>query len=231
MSETVDEIALRLNNIPFTQHAVLNVAKLVYMQKNSRLRDAVLACDIINIDGMGLVWAGRLLGFDVPERVTGIDLFFKLLDLASERGDSVFLLGARQQVVEQAVKNIREDFPELKVAGYHHGYFWEYELDVVNLIRSSGAKFLFVGISSPAKEEFINRWREKLGVRFAMGVGGTFDIVAGITKRAPMWMQRNGLEWFHRLVQDPKRMWKRYLITNIKFALLLTKEILNNSSN
>ena len=114
--------------------------------------------------------------------------------------------------------------PELKIAGVHHGYFWQNEQEVVELIKQSGARLLFVAITSPKKENFINKWRDQLGVDFVMGVGGTFDVVAGKVNRAPVWMQNAGLEWFYRVLQEPGRMWKRYLLTNSTFAWLLFKE-------
>ena len=224
MDETIQEISSRMDAGIFTQHVVVNVAKIVNMGKDPALRKAVVGCDIINIDGMGVVWGARLQGHPVPERVAGIDLFFRLLKLSIERGESVFLLGARSEVVEQAVRNLQARYPALRIAGWHHGYFWEDEQAVVEAIHESGASMLFVAITSPKKEQFIHRWRNQLGVKFAMGVGGTFDIVAGRTRRAPKWMQRCGLEWLYRVWQEPKRMWKRYLVTNSLFVYLLVKE-------
>jgi len=227
MGETLDEISRRLDDGKFTQHVVVNVAKLVRLQNESVLRDSVVVCDIINVDGMEIVWGAGFLGVDIPERVAGIDLFSNLLHLAFERGDSVFLLGARPEVIEKTVKNIQEDYPKLQIAGWNHGYFGDNEKEVVDIIRYSGAKLLFDGISSPKKEQFINKWREQLGVKFVMGVGGTFDVMAGITKRAPVWMQNAGLEWLYRVIQEPRRMWKRYLVTNSKFIWMLVKEKMN----
>ena len=221
--QTLQEISRRLDDEEFTQHVVVNVAKVVNMRTDEGLREAVNGCDIINIDGMGVVWGARLLGINVSERVAGVDLFFSLLELASERGESVFFLGARENVVNEAVRRIQKNYPLLKIAGWHHGYFWDDEETVVNQIADSGATMLFVAITSPKKEQFIHRWRDRLGVKFAMGVGGTFDIVAGKTRRAPVWMQRAGLEWFFRVMQEPGRMWKRYLVTNSKFIWLLIR--------
>jgi N-acetylglucosaminyldiphosphoundecaprenol N-acetyl-beta-D-mannosaminyltransferase len=223
MEETLARITDRLDRGLFTQHAVVNVAKLVNMQTDDRLRESVLSCDLINVDGMGIVWGARFLRFDVPERVAGIDLFTRLLAVAEERGWSVFLLGARDDVVQETASRIANERPKLKIAGWHHGYFWDNEEAVVDRIRSSGANLLFVAITSPRKEQFINRWRDRLGVRFAMGVGGSFDVVAGKTRRAPRWMQDSGLEWFYRLAQEPRRMAKRYLVTNAKFAWMLAR--------
>lgn len=224
MAQTVNVIAERIAAGQFTQHVVVNVAKLVNMQSDPTLKDSVASCDIINIDGMGVVWGARLCGHEVPERVAGVDLFLQLLNTSATKGFSVFFLGARPEIVEQMTSNMLVKFPGLQVAGFHHGYFWEDEESVVNMISDSGADLLFVAITSPKKENFINRWKDRLGVRFVMGVGGTFDVMAGKTKRAPEWMQQWGLEWLYRVIQEPRRMWKRYLITNSKYLLYLVRE-------
>ncbi len=223
MSETVDEIFSRLKYGLFTQHVVINAAKLINMDRDKSLRESVEGSDIINIDGMSIVWGARFLGHDVKERVAGCDLFYALLDRAQEEGEPVFLLGAKPAVVEKAVANLIIKYPELNIAGFHHGYFWDDEEAVVKEIAKSGAKLLFVAITSPKKEKFIHRWQQELGVNFVMGVGGTFDIAAGISKRAPLFMQKHGMEWLYRLIQEPRRMWKRYLVTNTLFAVKLLK--------
>jgi len=197
------------------------------MRSDLALRDAVNSCDLVNIDGTGVVWGARLLGHRVPERVAGIDLFWALLDWASTHNESVFLLGAKEEVIRDTVIALEESHPNLHIAGSHNGYFWDDEEVVVKQIRESGASMLFVAITSPKKEIFINKWKEQLGVCFAMGVGGTFDIVAGRSRRAPLWMQKSGLEWFYRILQEPRRMWKRYLVTNTIFAWLLVKALLS----
>ncbi|WP_208636766.1 WecB/TagA/CpsF family glycosyltransferase [Caballeronia ptereochthonis] len=223
MDETVEWIGRRIEKRQFTQHVVVNVAKLVNAQSDRKLAESVRACDIVNIDGMGVVWGARLLGFGVPERVAGVDLFARLLALAAQRGLPIFLLGAKPEIVEEVARRSTEANPGLRIAGFHHGYFWDDERAVVERIRASGARLLFVAITSPKKENFINRWRDELGADFVMGVGGTFDVVAGKVKRAPPWMQRAGLEWLYRVVQEPRRMWRRYLVTNSKFSLMLAK--------
>jgi N-acetylglucosaminyldiphosphoundecaprenol N-acetyl-beta-D-mannosaminyltransferase len=224
MKESLSEILSRVARGEFTQHVVVNVAKLVNSREDPKLKESIEACDLINVDGMGVVWGGRFLGHDIPERVAGIDLFFALLRACEERGYPVYFLGAKQEILEEAVLRLRRQYPGLRVAGSHHGYFWDDEAAVVEDIRNSGAFLLFVAITSPKKEVFINKWRDKLGIRFAMGVGGTFDVVAGFAERAPLWMQKAGLEWFYRLLQEPGRMWKRYLSTNAKFLWLVARE-------
>jgi N-acetylglucosaminyldiphosphoundecaprenol N-acetyl-beta-D-mannosaminyltransferase len=223
MAETVEAIREAVVARRFTQHVVVNVAKLVNMRRDAQLNESVRSCDIINIDGMGVVLGARFLGHDVPERVAGVDLFHELLAMSAREGLSVYLLGAKDEVVAATASKVQALYPGLKVAGYHHGYFWNDEAAMVEKIRASGAQLLFVAITSPKKENFINRWRDQLGVTFVMGVGGTFDVVAGKVKRAPLWMQKSGLEWFYRVVQEPGRMWKRYLVTNSLFAMMLLK--------
>ena len=224
MDETVELIRERLDAGRFTQHVVVNVAKVVNMRDDPELRASVRNCDIINIDGMGVVWGARAMGHSVQERVAGVDLFHRLVAMSAQRGYSIYLLGATEEVVALTAANLRAAHPRLNIAGFHHGYFWDDEESVVDAIQASGARLLFVAITSPKKENFINRWRDRLGVDFVMGVGGTFDIVAGKTLRAPLWMQNTGLEWFYRVLQEPGRMWKRYLYTNSRYAWLLVRE-------
>jgi len=224
MTETVDLIKSRISDKQFTQHVVVNVAKIVNMRKDRALSESVTECDIINIDGMGVVWGARFLGHQVPERVAGVDLFHSLNAMAEEESFPVFYLGAEEHIVQETAVRMQKNHPNLTIAGTHHGYFWDDEESVVQLIKQSGARLLFVAITSPKKENFINKWRDQLGVDFVMGVGGTFDVVAGKVNRAPSWMQNFGLEWLYRVIQEPRRMWKRYLVTNSKFAWLLLKE-------
>lgn len=224
MQETVSFIESRIERKQFLQHVVVNVAKIVNMQKDPVLAKSVKACEVINIDGMGVVFGARFLGHEVPERVAGVDLFHELLAMSAKRDFPVFLLGATEEVVSKTVEVVKTQNPNLTIAGYNDGYFWDDEEAVVTKIRESGAKLLFVAITSPKKENFINKWQNKLGADFVMGVGGTFDVVAGKVKRAPQWMQNAGLEWLYRVIQEPRRMWKRYLITNSKFAYLLLKD-------
>lgn len=231
MKETVEEIRRRLESNTFTQHVVVNVAKIVNSRKDPVLRNAILDCDIINIDGMGVVWGARFIGLNIPERVSGIDLFHQLLAMAAKQNFPVFLLGAKPVVVNKTAEMLKKQYPSLIIAGFHHGYFWDDEQAMVNKIRESGTKLLFVAITSPKKENFINQWQEQLAVDFVMGVGGTFDVVSGGVKRAPVWMQNNGLEWLYRVIQEPRRMWKRYLHTNTVFAWLLLKEKFRLLSN
>ena len=223
ISETIDCIKKRVEGHVFTQHVVVNVAKLVHMQSNRDLAQSIQNCDVINIDGMGVVWAARILGYSVPERVAGVDLFERLVEMAASSQLPVYFLGATDAVVEQTANILMKRYPALRIAGFSNGYFWGDEQATVEKIKRSGARLLFVAISSPKKEVFIDRWKNELGVDFVMGVGGTFDVVAGKVSRAPKWMQRAGMEWVYRVIQEPRRMWRRYLFTNAQFLILLAK--------
>jgi len=225
MGETLDKIESIIKGKTPRQHVVINVAKLVDMHRDNKLKEIISACDIINVDGMPIVWASKLLGTPLPERVAGVDLFQELIKLSSQKGYRPFFFGARQWVVGKVVEEFKKKYPNLNVAGYRNGYFKESEeRSIAEMINNSHADILFVGFSSPIKEKFLNRWMSTMEVPFCMGVGGSFDIVAGRTKRAPLWVQNYGLEWLYRLLQEPRRMWKRYATTNPVFIWMVIKE-------
>lgn len=203
------------------QHVCLNAAKVVELERTPELARAISACDLVNVDGQAVVWASGLLHHPVPERVAGVDLFERLLAEAAEHGLRVYLLGARQEVVEAVRTRARELHPTIEVVGARSGYWSDdQESDVVAEVAASHADLLFLAIPSPRKELFLGEYGEALGVPFRMGVGGSFDVFVGVTKRAPKWMQRSGLEWSYRLLQEPRRMFKRYLVGNGAFVLL-----------
>jgi N-acetylglucosaminyldiphosphoundecaprenol N-acetyl-beta-D-mannosaminyltransferase len=177
-------------------------------------------------DGMAVVWASRLLGRPLPERVSGIDLFTNLLEAAGERGESVYILGAKQDVLDRVIKIIHKRYPGVTVAGARHGYFSnEDEPAIAEAIRQAGADYLFLGMTTPKKEQFIGRWGATMGVKVCHGVGGSLDVMAGEVKRAPERWQKLGLEWLYRVCQEPRRLWKRYLVTNTLFLGLLVREL------
>jgi len=225
MPETVDFIEKIIYERTPRQHVVVNVAKIVAMQKDAELRRIINACHMVNADGMPIVWASRILGQPLPGRVAGVELFHCLVELCAEKGYRPFFFGAREWVVAKVVEIFQQKYPALQVAGFRDGYYSENEApDIANMIKESQAHILFVGFSTPMKEKFLNKWMGTMQVPFCMGVGGSFDIVAGLTKRAPVWMQRYGLEWFYRLIQEPRRMWSRYATTNPLFIWMTLKE-------
>lgn len=208
------------------QHVAVNVAKIVALRDDPHLRAIVERCDLVSVDGQPVVWASRLLGDRLPERVAGIDLMFRLLELAQERGYRVYVLGAKQEVLETAVTRLAERYPRLTVAGFHHGYFADEDsAEVCEAVRAVEPHILLVAMSSPRKEYWLAEHAADLGVPFSMGVGGSIDVVAGLTRRAPGFMQRLGLEWFYRFLQEPLRLGPRYLRTNARFAALLARQL------
>ena len=226
MQETLQIIDSAIKEGKHIHHTVVNAAKIVKMQEDKELYESVISADIINADGMAVVWASRLLGKPLPERVTGIDLMQELIKLAYKRGYKIFFFGAREEVVKKVVEKYSKEYSTDIIAGYRNGYYSKEEEPLIaKQIAESGANILFVAISSPKKEKFLYKYKDVLKkVNFIMGVGGSFDVIAGKVKRAPKWMQKCGLEWFYRFLQEPKRMWKRYLIGNAKFIILVLKE-------
>jgi N-acetylglucosaminyldiphosphoundecaprenol N-acetyl-beta-D-mannosaminyltransferase len=226
---TMEETLQRIDGFIKTglphQHVVVNVDKLVKANRDEELRSIINGCALINADGMPVVWASRLLGKGLKERVAGIDLFEALMERASETGWRVFLLGAKEEVVSEVNKLYSLKYPSLTIAGYRNGYWrQEQEAGVVEQIKSARPDLLFVAISSPKKEQFLGHYQAELKVPFAMGVGGTFDVAIGKVKRAPRWMQKSGLEWFYRFMQEPRRMFRRYFVDDMAFLWLLVKE-------
>jgi len=228
MEETVEKAADAMRSRVRLQHVALNVAKFVNMRKDPVLHDDVVNSDLVGIDGMGIVLAARLVGLPVKERVAGIDLFKEVLRVCAKEGFRPFLLGATQEVLEKAASEIQVEFPSIQFAGLRNGYFrQDQEAEIVEQIIASKADCLFIGMPTPRKERFLARHRDRLGVPFIMGVGGSFDVFAGYVSRAPKLMQSMGLEWFHRVYQEPGRMWWRYARTNTVFAAILVKASLN----
>jgi N-acetylglucosaminyldiphosphoundecaprenol N-acetyl-beta-D-mannosaminyltransferase len=205
---------------------VANAAKIVNLRKDPLLRDSLLEADLLVADGQSVVWASRLVRRPLPERVAGIDLFEQLLALADEHGYAVYLLGAKPDVLATLVEQIRSRFPHLRIAGARDGYFTPDEAAAVaDDIAASGADMLFLGMVSPKKETFLATYGDRLNVPVLHGVGGSFDVLAGVTRRAPRSWQRLGLEWAYRLVQEPRRLWRRYLVTNTEFLGLTLREL------
>jgi N-acetylglucosaminyldiphosphoundecaprenol N-acetyl-beta-D-mannosaminyltransferase len=220
--------ALR-TRVPLTI-GVVNAAKIVNIRGNAVLRDSLLECDLILADGQSVVWASKVLRHPLPERVAGIDLFEQLLGKASDEHRRVYFLGARSDVLELMRQQVLERFPGLTIAGMRDGYFTDAESEqVAKEIAAAGADMLFLGITSPKKEIFLGRFGSVLATPVQHGVGGSFDILAGVTKRAPERWQRSGFEWLYRLRQEPRRLWRRYARTNTAFVALTVKEMFRPS--
>lgn len=206
---------------------VINAAKVVKMRRDPALHDAVSGCDLVVADGQSVVWASRLLRARLPERVAGIDLFQRLLVEAEVRGLTVYFLGARPEVLAEMIRRIRHWYPKLRIAGSRDGYFADDQATgVADAIAASGTDLLFLGMTSPKKERFVADHGRRTGARVVHGVGGSFDVLAGVVRRAPLRWQRSGLEWLYRALQEPRRLGRRYLTTNAAFAALVVRELI-----
>jgi len=209
------------------QHVVINAAKVVSASESPELTQIINSCDLINADGMSVVWAARVLKTPLPERVAGIDLMHQLVQLSSRKKFSIYLLGAEEEVSKKVFDHfVAQGAP---IVGRRNG-FWgiDEEADLVAEISKLAPDLLFIAIPSPNKELFLSRYLDELNCGLVFGVGGSFDVVSGKTKRAPNAMQKLGLEWFYRLAQEPKRMLKRYAVGNTKFVLLVVRELWNS---
>jgi N-acetylglucosaminyldiphosphoundecaprenol N-acetyl-beta-D-mannosaminyltransferase len=211
----------------FAQHMAVNAAKLVAMRHDPQLHESVTQCELITADGQSIVWASQLLGDPLPCRVAGIDLMQALLECSAQRGYRVYVLGATPAVLERAIERMRAHHPELVIAGARNGYYADSEeAEVAAEIAAARPDILFVAMSSPRKEYFLARYGRAIDVPFVMGVGGSIDVYAGLVQRAPVLMQRAGLEWLFRLAQEPRRLAKRYVTTNAEFLLVLGRALL-----
>lgn len=232
MDETVVEVERIVEAGEPTQHVVINASKVNLMEADPELREIVNACPLINADGASIVWAARMLGVPLRERVTGIDLFLRLVELAPEKGWGVYLFGAREEVVQRVRSIFEEKYPGIRIVGCRNGYFTEDdEPAIVADMAASGADLMFVAFSSPKKERWVHKYLDCIGIPFVMGVGGSFDVVAGVTARAPAWMQRCGLEWFYRFIQEPGRLWRRYVVGNSRFVALVLRYRFSRKGN
>ena len=228
MQTTLDYVEDFIKKRTVNQIVVVNVAKVIRARANKFLRSIIEKADLAGADGIPLVWISKFFCYLIPGRVNGTDLMDKLITLSAKKGYSIYFLGAKEQVINKVVNIYKQKYPSLKIAGFRNGYFSEDEEEkVADEIKKSNADILLVGISTPKKEYFIYNYKNKMEVPVIHGVGGSFDVVAGVTKRAPKWMQNYGLEWLFRLIQEPGRMWKRYLVTNTKFILFILLELLD----
>ena len=229
MQQTLNLIEDAIEKNQRVSHTVVNAGKIVLMHQNAQLKQSVVNADIINADGQGVVWASRILGQPIVERVTGIDLMDNLVKLAYQKKYKIFFFGAKDDVLNKVITHYSDKYSPDIVAGSRNGYFKKSdERGIAQQIADSGAQILFVAITSPLKENFLYENRDLLqSVNFTMGVGGSFDVVAGFVKRAPIWMQQSGLEWAYRVYQEPKRMFKRYMVGNWKFMMLVMKHKFN----
>ncbi|MEI6673575.1 MAG: WecB/TagA/CpsF family glycosyltransferase [Verrucomicrobiota bacterium] len=203
------------------RHAPARVIQFVNANKIARISEdpafgrLMWRADYVFADGQPMLPLARALAIRIPERIDGIGLMEKLLRLADTHGYRVFFWGAKQAILEACVEKIRRELPGVEVAGYRNGYFQPQELpEIVAGICATRPDIVFLGMGSPMKEELADRYRDALGASIVQGVGGSFDVMAGLVPRAPIWMQKLGMEWLFRVIQEPRRMFWRYTVTN-----------------
>ncbi len=212
---------------PRRTHTIItvNVSILVMMRDDPALRNAVERADLVVVDGQPLVWTSKLFETPVPERVSGVDLMKRLLETGGERGLRIFLLGTTQERLDKLVSVIEEKYPKVTIAGARNGYFKEPDYpDVVRMIRDARADVLLMGMPVPFKEVWSERFRDELDTPVVLGVGGAFDVIAGFVKRAPVPLQKAGLEWAWRMAMEPRKLLRRYMSTNSRFVALVARE-------
>jgi N-acetylglucosaminyldiphosphoundecaprenol N-acetyl-beta-D-mannosaminyltransferase len=230
MEQTIEATDALVERHMFAHLIGVNADKLLQMKDDPEMDACVRRCEIVNADGASMVMAANRLGVSLPGRVAGIDLMQELCKMAVERGRSVYLLGAKREVVEKTAQELKKAYQGLDIVGYRDGYFKDDEFDiVVKEVEASHPDIVFVGITSPKKERLIERFRELGATGVFVGVGGSFDVVSGNIPRAPMWMQKSNLEWLFRMMQEPGRLVKRYVVGNTRFWLLLQKEARSKS--
>ena len=203
----------------------VNADKINEVNQNEKMKKIVNSCGIINADGASVVLASKYLKKPLPERVAGIDLMMDLIKLSANKKYSIYLLGAKQEVVEKTEDVLKTKFPNLIISGIHNGYFKKEEWkDISKELKDKKPDFVFVGITSPIKEYLIEYLQNNGNNCVFMGVGGSFDVISGNIPRAPKWMQKMNLEWLFRTMQEPKRLFKRYFVGNRVFIKAIIKE-------
>jgi N-acetylglucosaminyldiphosphoundecaprenol N-acetyl-beta-D-mannosaminyltransferase len=203
-----------------SQICYVNVHCMNLAMRDEGYRQILESSDMVYPDGMGVVWACRFFSSPLPERVNLGDCLPELCELCRKRGYRLFLLGGHREVADRAARRLSRDFPGLQIVGTHHGFFSSgEEASVLDRVRSAKPHVLLVGMGVPKQEKWISRHRGALEVPVLWGVGALFEYFAGVTRRAPTWVRRWGLEWLFRLIMEPGRLWRRYLVGNVSFVL------------
>ncbi len=206
-----------------------NVDHVVLAETDLAFRDAYARADLVVVDGMPIVWGSKLLDVPLPERISGSDLILPLMKMAAERGWRVYMLGGGPGTAEEAGRKIQQQYP-VNIVGYDSPMVStakgaEQNEPILRKVREAKADLLFVALGSPKQETWIGQVAEQLRPTVAIGVGAGFDFIAGRAKRAPQWVARAGFEWLYRLAHEPRRLWRRYLVNDPKFAAVLLREV------
>lgn len=225
-AETLDWLEQEILQRPPARACVFsaNVDQLIRHRNDPSFRKTYEFADLVVPDGMPVVWSSRLAGQPVPERVTGIDLMLGLCQRAADKGYRCFLLGSEPEICAQAVEVLQHNVPGLLICGCHHGYFRD-DGPVMEAIHHARGDILFVGMGSPRQEIWLQNNFSRLPCRLALPVGGSFEVLAGRRRRAPALLQKSGMEWAWRMLQEPRRLGRRYLIEDLRFLPMALGEI------
>jgi N-acetylglucosaminyldiphosphoundecaprenol N-acetyl-beta-D-mannosaminyltransferase len=224
LEQAVELILDRLDGDSPAQVSFVNADCVNIASRNPEYLEALRQSELAFADGTGMRVAGEVLGQPVRENVNGTDLFPRLASALRGTGKRIYLLGGRPGVADRVARRLAENYPGVELAGWRHGYFsTEEEDEVIQDIRSSGADLVLVALGAPHQELWIGRCGSKLGAKVAIGVGGLLDFLSGQIRRAPRWVRKLGMEWCYRLYQEPKRLWRRYLIGNAVFLVRLAR--------
>lgn len=225
--QIVELIEHHIDNVLALFHLTgVNPETIAQAQDNAELCRAINSSDVVNIDNMLVVTSLRLLGYKIPERAASPDIFELLLMLINKKGYTVYFLGAKENVLRKMIRKLKEQYPDLNIIGARNGYFKpEEEPSVIEEINKLSPDLLFIALPTPQKELFILHNKHILNTRFAYGVGGAFDVLAGVIKRAPRWMCDIGLEGIHRSLQNPSSYMPRYYKYYLPFMKLFLTEL------
>lgn len=208
----------------------LNAALIVWAQIDPFLKETYLHADLATVDSNVVRYALKLLGTPVPEALEACQIMFEFINRNFHKGYRFYFLGSKPETIQEAVASLQKNYPGIQIAGFHHGYFTADQAPAIaQAIQAAKPDCLFVGMSSPLKEQFLQKYLGLMGVPLALGVGGGIDILAGQYRWAPAWIRKFGLAWFYRLVCEPRRMWKRYLTTNTIFLWLFLKTLIRKA--
>ena len=228
MTEAINEIDKLVQKRVPSYVVTPNVDHIVKLEKDEEFKNVYKNADLILTDGMPLIWISKLKGNPIKEKVSGSDLFPKVCKLASNKGYSIFLLGAAEGVADKAAEKLKNKYKGLNIAGtYSPSYGFEKKNDeiekIVKIINECKPDILAVGLGAPKQEKFLYKYKDKLNVPISLAIGASIDFEAGNIERAPRWMQKSGLEWFYRLCKEPKRMFRRYIVEDFKILSIYLK--------
>lgn len=228
MEESVEHIDKLIQRKKNSYVVTPNVDHIVKLENDTKFSEVYSNADLILADGMPLIWISKLLKTPIKEKVSGSDLFPKVCELACKKDYSVFLLGAAEGVALKAAENLKNKYKNLEVVGtISPSYGFEKNKDeiekIIKAVNKAKPDILAVGLGAPKQEKFIYKYKDKLNVPVSLAIGASIDFEAGNIKRAPLWMQKCGLEWFYRFIKEPKRMFRRYFIDDLKILKIYFK--------